>query len=233
MANTTETSGTLVEDSITDRKLINMADHDSVQTPGDRIRANSVGPWDMGLFEQFTEVKLLKRRKIFISEAITAKSAKKYISDLLALEADKPGEPIHLYINSPGGEVNSGFAIYDTIRFIESPVTVITTGLCASIATVINIAAEKKRRLSMPNSRFLIHQPLIGGQVYGQASDLEITARQIMGLREKINKLLAEETGQTLERVEKDTKRDYWMTAGEAVEYGLITKVVERASEIE
>ena len=188
---------------------------------------------DLPLADQFTEVKLLERRKIFISEAVTARTAKRYISDLLALEADKPGEPITLYLNSPGGEVNSGFAIFDTIRFISSPVTIINTGLCASIATVINVAAKKERRFSMPNAKFLIHQPLIPGQVYGQASDLEITAREILKTREKINKLLSKETGTPLEKVEKDTIRDYWMNAQEAVEYGLVTKIVETYKDLE
>lgn len=193
----------------------------------------NAGMPDIGLADQFTEVKLLERRQIFISEAITSKSAKRYISDFLALEADKPGEPITLYLNSPGGEVNSGFAIFDTIRFIKSPVTIINTGLCASIATVINVAAKKERRFSMPNARFLIHQPLIPGQVYGQASDLEITAREILKTREKINKLLAEETGTALSKVEKDTIRDYWMNAQEAVEYGLVSRVIETYKDLE
>ncbi len=182
--------------------------------------------------DQFTEVKLLERRCIFISEAITAKTAKRYISDFLALEHDKPGEPITLYLNSPGGEVNSGFAIFDTIRFISSPVTIINTGLCASIATVINVAAKKERRFSMPNAKFLIHQPLIPGQVYGQASDLEITAREILKTREKINKLLSKETGTSLDKVEKDTIRDYWMNAQEAVEYGLVSKIIETTKDL-
>ena len=129
--------------------------------------------------------------------------------------------------------MNSGFAIYDTIRFISSPVTIINTGLCASIATVINIAAKKDRRFSMPNAKFLIHQPLIPGQVYGQASDLEITAREILKTREKINKMLAKETGTPLDKVEKDTTRDYWMNAQEAVEYGLVSKIVETYKDLE
>lgn len=187
---------------------------------------------DFGFLEQFTEMKLLERRQIFLSEAVTAKSAKKVINDLLALEADKPGLPITFFINSPGGEVNSGYAIFDTIRFITSPVNIVTTGLCASIATVINVAVPKKQRFSMPNSRFLIHQPLIPGQVYGQASDLEITAREILKTREKINRLLSAETGTALEKVEKDTIRDYWMTAPEAIEYGLISKIVESIKEL-
>jgi ATP-dependent Clp protease protease subunit len=193
----------------------------------------NAGLADIGIAEQFTEMRLLERRQIFISEAITSKSAKRYITEFLALEAAKPGEPITLYLNSPGGEVNSGFAIYDTIRFLKSPVTIINTGLCASIATVINVAAKKERRLSMPNARFLIHQPLIPGQVYGQASDLEITAREILKTREKINKLLSEETGTALEKVEKDTIRDYWMNAQEAVEYGLVSRIVETYKDLE
>lgn len=209
-----------------------MTDKSSIeQIQPDAVQNN--GFMDLGIVEQFTEVKLLQKRKIFISEAITAKSAKRYISDLLALDSDKPGEPITLYLNSPGGEVNSGFAIYDTIRFIQSPVTIITAGLCASIATVINVAAKKTRRLAMPNSKFLIHQPLIPGQVYGQASDLEITAREILKTRAKINKLLAAETGTALEKVEKDTVRDFWMNAQEALEYGLVAKIVENYKDVD
>jgi len=187
----------------------------------------AAGVQDLGLIDQMTEARLLERRKIFISEAITSKTAKRYISDFLALEHDKPGEPITLYLNSPGGEVNSGYALFDTIRFISSPVTIINTGLCASIATVINVAAKKERRFSMPNAKFLIHQPLIPGQVYGQASDIEITAKEILKTRDKINKLLAKETGTPLEKVERDTVRDFWMNAQEALEYGLISKIVE------
>jgi ATP-dependent Clp protease, protease subunit len=188
---------------------------------------------ELPLADQFAEVKLLERRKIFISEAVTSRSAKRFISELLALDAERPGEPIQLYLNSPGGEVNSGFAIYDTIRFISSPVTIINTGLCASIATVINVAVKKERRISMPNARFLIHQPLIPGQVYGQASDLEITAKEILKTREKINKLLAKETGTPLEKVEKDTVRDYWMNAQEALEYGLIGRIAETHKDLD
>jgi ATP-dependent Clp protease protease subunit len=188
---------------------------------------------ELPIADQFAEVKLLERRKIFISEAITARSAKRFISELLALDSTNPGEPIQLYLNSPGGEVNSGFAIFDTIRFIQSPVTIINTGLCASIATVINVAVKKDRRISMPSARFLIHQPLIPGQVYGQASDLEITAKEILKTREKINKLLAKETGTALEKVEKDTVRDYWMNAQEALEYGLIGRIAETYKDLD
>lgn len=188
---------------------------------------------DLGsLFGKFTDLRLTEGRQMFISEAITPSSAKRFISDLLWMDSDKTA-PIKIYLNSPGGEVNSGYAIFDTIRYIKSPVAIINTGLCASIATVINVAVKKGRRFSMPNSRFLIHQPLIPGQIYGQASDIEITAREILKTREKINKLLAEETGTDLSKVEKDTVRDYWMTAPEAMDYGLIDKIVDSYDQIE
>ena len=128
--------------------------------------------------------------------------------------------------------MNSGFAIYDAMRYINSEVRIITAGLCASIATIINLGAPKEHRYSLPNGRFLIHQPLIGGHVQGQASDLEITAREIIKTRAKINELLAEECGQKVAKVEEDTARDYWMNAEEALEYGLISKIVHKISEI-
>lgn len=179
----------------------------------------------------FQDNKLLESRRIFLSDGVNARVAKRLIGDLLILDS-LGSQPIDLFINSPGGEVNSGFAIFDTIRFLKAPVRVINAGLCASIATIINIAAKKENRYSLPNSRFLIHQPLIMGQVYGQASDLEITARQILMTREKINKLLAEECGQPLGKVSEDTIRDYWMSAKEAVEYGLVSKIIENAKEL-
>jgi ATP-dependent Clp protease protease subunit len=182
--------------------------------------------------QQFTEQRLLDKRTLFVSEGINSVVAKRVINQLLTLEYDKPNTPINLFLNSPGGEVNSGFAIYDTIRFLTSDVRIINTGLCASIATIINIAAKKQHRFSMPNCKFLIHQPLIPGQIYGQASDIEIHAREILKTRQKINELLSKECGQPLAKVEKDTTRDYWMNAGEALEYGLITKIIENISDV-
>ena len=179
-----------------------------------------------------TEQRLLDKRTIFVSEGINAAVAKRVINQLLAMEYEKPNTPINLYLNSPGGEVNSGFAIYDTIRFLSSDVRIINTGLCASSATIINIAAKKQHRFSMPNCKFLIHQPLIPGQIYGQASDIEIHAREILKTRQKINELLSKECGQPLAKVEKDTTRDYWMNAGEALEYGLVTKIIENITDV-
>jgi ATP-dependent Clp protease, protease subunit len=184
------------------------------------------------LSQSLTEQRLLDKRTIFISEGINSAVAKRVINQLLTLEYDKANAPIHIYLNSPGGEVNSGFAIYDTIRFLSSDVKIINTGLCASIATIINIAAKKQNRFSMPNCKFLIHQPLIPGQIYGQASDIEIHAREILKTRQKINELLSKECGQPLNKVEKDTTRDYWMNSGEALEYGLVTKIIESISDV-
>lgn len=183
------------------------------------------------IFNQMDDMRLFEYRSLMISEGINAAVAKKVVSQLITLDSIKH-EPITIYLNSPGGEVNSGFAIFDTIRYLRSDVRIINTGLCASIATIINIAAKKPMRFSMPNARFLIHQPLIMGQIYGQASDLEITANEILKTRAKINELLAQECAQPLEKVEKDTVRDYWMTAPEALKYGLISKIITNISEI-
>ena len=181
---------------------------------------------------QAIELKLFDHRTIFISEGINSAVAKKTISSLIALDLEDPGKPITIYLNSPGGEVNSGFAIYDAIKFLRSEVRVVSNGLTASIATVIFMAPKKQFRFSLPNSKFLIHQPLIPGQVQGQASDLEITAREILKTRQKINELISAECKQPLEKVEADTARDYWMNAQEAREYGLVTKIVNNFSEL-
>ena len=183
------------------------------------------------LLKHFSQQRLLEARSIFISEGIDADVARRVISDLLILD-EQSNETVNVYLNSPGGEINSGFAIFDTIRYVQSPVRIINAGLCASIATIINISVPKEQRYSLPNARFLIHQPLIMGQVEGQASDLEITAKEILKLREKINKLLAEACGQAIERVAEDTTRDYWMTAQEALDYGLVNKIITSKDEL-
>ncbi|KAB8033525.1 ATP-dependent Clp protease proteolytic subunit [Fluviispira multicolorata] len=184
------------------------------------------------LMESTTNKKLFDQRLIVLSEAITSKSAKKIIEQLLALESADTAKDIWIFLNSPGGEVNSGFGIYDTIRFIRPEVKIIVTGLAASIATVILLAAEPKHRYSLPNARLLIHQPLIGGSIQGQASDIEIHAKEILRTREKIAELYTKETKQSLDRVRKDIERDYWMTAHEAQEYGLVNKIISSWNEV-
>ncbi len=170
---------------------------------------------------------LFESRQIPLFGAIDNELATKVISQLLALEADDPEAPITMLVNSPGGSVTDGFAIYDMMRFIQPEVRVVVTGLAASAATVVLLGAPKEHRVATPFSKLLIHQVYLPGVVRGQATDLEITARDLMRTRDRINKLYQQETGQPLERIEKDTNRDYWMDAPEAVEYGLIARIVE------
>ncbi|MBL6975283.1 MAG: ATP-dependent Clp protease proteolytic subunit [Deltaproteobacteria bacterium] len=171
--------------------------------------------------------RMLKSRTVLLSSDVSPSSARRVIEQLLVLEADDPDKPITLVVNSPGGDVHSGFAIYDVIRFIRPEVRIVCSGLAASIATVVLLAADKKNRLALPNCRLLLHQPLFHGEVFGPASDLEITANEIIKTKEHINVLIARETGQSLEKVIKDTERDFWLSAEEARDYGLVSRVVE------
>lgn len=177
-------------------------------------------------------MRLFKSRQIRVFGPVDSKLAARVIGELLALEQDDPEAPITMIINSPGGSVSDGFAIYDTMKFIGPEVRVLCVGLAASIATVILLGAPKEHRTATPNTKLLIHQVYIPGAVRGQATDLEITARDLVQTRDKINQLLAEETGQELARIEKDTNRDYWMTADEAVSYGLIARTVSTRSDL-
>jgi ATP-dependent Clp protease protease subunit len=177
--------------------------------------------------------KLIKARTVFLIGEVNDKSAARIIAELLVLEADDPQAPITLIVNSPGGSVTAGFAIYDVIRFVRPRVRVVCAGLTASIATVVLLAATKEDRFALPNARLLIHQPLLTGTIYGPASDLEITANEILRTRQRINTLLATETGQPSERIEADTQRDYWLGAEEAMAYGLVCKVVTERSELD
>jgi ATP-dependent Clp protease protease subunit len=174
----------------------------------------------------------LKTRTLLIAGAIDGKNSEKIIRQILLLEDDNADEPITVILNSPGGSVTDGMAIYDILRFVKPRIRMVCTGLTASIATIILLAAEKEDRLSLPNTRFLIHQPLIMGQVMGPASDLEITANEIIKTRTILNKMLARETGKDLERVEKDVERDYWMRADEAIEYGLIAGLIHTRDDL-
>lgn len=170
-------------------------------------------------------LELLRSRKILMHGEVDADLANRIVAQLLYLEGKDPAAPIDLYINSPGGEVTSGLSIYDTIRGLQAPVNCICSGLTASIATVILIAAEKGRRISQPNARILIHQPL--GGIRGQATDIEIHAKEILKTKQHINRMMAEATGQPLEKIERDTNRDFWMSAQEAKDYGLVDRLLE------
>lgn len=154
--------------------------------------------------------------------------ANSIIAQMLFLDAEDPGKDIHLYINSPGGSITAGMAIYDTMQFIKSDVSTICVGLAASMGAFLLNAGTKGKRYALPNSEIMIHQPLGGAE--GQATDIEIRARRILKMRDKLNHILAERTGQPLERIEKDTDRDYFMSAAEAMEYGLVDKVIERVT---
>ncbi len=170
------------------------------------------------------EERLLKSRTVALFEAITPRSSRKVVTSLLVLEAEDPKAPITLLVNSPGGSVDDGFAIYDAMRFVSCPVRALCVGLAASAANIVLLGAPKGSRLSLPNTRILLHQPSTGSS--GTASDIAITAREIIKTRQRLNELLAEETGQKLERIEEDTNRDFWLSAEEAKEYGLIDRVV-------
>jgi ATP-dependent Clp protease, protease subunit len=177
----------------------------------------------------FMDEKLFKSRSISIFGQINEKIARIVIEQLLALAAEND-EPITIYISSPGGHVESGDVIYDMIKFIKPVVRVIGTGWVASAATNIYLAAKKENRYSLPNTRYLVHQPSGGSQ--GDATDIKIQMEQILKTKQRINKIIADETGRPLEQVEKDTDRDYWMSVDEAIEYGIVNKVVGSISEI-
>ena len=168
--------------------------------------------------------RLLKERVIFLVGPVNDQSANLVVAQLLFLESENPDKDISLYINSPGGSVYAGLAIYDTMRFIKPDVSTLCTGLVASMGAFLLAAGAKGKRFSLPNSRIMIHQPSGGAQ--GQASDIQIQAREILDLRERLNASLAESTGQSVERIAIDTERDNFMSAADAVSYGLIDKVL-------
>ena len=174
--------------------------------------------------------KFLKTRQILLSGEINKELAEKIVRQLLVLEADDSEKTIYMYIDSPGGDVDAGFAIFDMIRFIKAPVVVVGMGLIASAGALILLAADKKDRLGLPNSRYLIHQPSSG--MKGVATDIQIHAKEMEKTRALINRIIAGQTGKPFEQVAKDTDRDYWLDANEAVEYGLISRIVTKRSDL-
>jgi ATP-dependent Clp protease, protease subunit len=170
--------------------------------------------------------RLLRERIIFLSEAVDSDMANRIVAQMLFLEAEDPEKDIYLYINSPGGSVTAGLGIYDTMNHIRPDVCTICYGLAASMGAFLLSAGAKGKRMSLPHSRIMIHQPSGGAQ--GQAADIEIQAREILYLKRQLNESLARHTGQPLERIERDTERDFFMSAHEAMEYGLIDQVIDR-----
>ncbi len=171
--------------------------------------------------------RLYRERIIFLGRGINDGLANQIIAVMLYLDSEDPGKPIYLYINSPGGSVTAGMAIYDTMQHIKSEVVTICVGIAASMGAFLLAAGTKGKRLALPHSRIMIHQPLGGTQGRRQATDIEIEAKEILRIRDQLNHILADRTSQTVEKIEKDTDRDYFMSAEEAKAYGLIDKVIE------
>ena len=170
--------------------------------------------------------RLLKERIIFLIGPVDDHTANLVVAQLLFLESENPDKDIYFYINSPGGSVTAGMSIYDTMKFIKPDVQTLCLGQAASMGAFLLSAGTKGKRFALPNSRVMIHQPLISGGLGGQASDIEIHARELLKLKEKLNQMLAEHTGKSLEQIERDTDRDNFMSAQEAADYGLIDKVI-------
>lgn len=174
--------------------------------------------------------KFMKTRQIILSGEINKDLAEKIVRQLLVLEADDAEKPVYIYIDSPGGDVDAGFAIFDMIRFVTCPVILVGMGLIASAAALILLAVTKENRVALPNSRYLIHQPSSG--MRGVATDIEIHAKEMERTKAILNKIIAEQTGKSLEQVSKDTNRDYWLSAEEAIEYGLVSKIVNSRKDL-
>ena len=180
---------------------------------------------------QLVDKHLLEARTIMLAGPVTDQMAKDCSSRLLVMEARDPKTPISVFINSPGGSADSGFAIYDILRFVAPPVRTIVNGLCASAGILIHLAGDEGQRFSLPESRFMIHQPSTAGQ--GTASDLDITAKEVMKLRERYNRIIADAAGIDPEKVVEDAHRDFWLNATEALEYGIVDRIVATRAELD
>ena len=196
-------------------------DDEEEATPGAEKRGG--GPVAMVIQKKF-----LAQRKIFLWGAVTDSTAKDLTEKLLYLESDAPGKPITFYLNSPGGSVTAGMAIFDTMKLISSPITVVVTGMAASMGSILLCGAAKGQRYIYPHARVLIHQPLISGRMIGPASDINIQAKEMEKLRAELNQILATSSGQPIENIDRDTDRDFYLNAKEAIAYGLADKIVEK-----
>ncbi len=205
-----------------DPKRAPHCDDDDDEKEGAKGRENSA-PVAMQIQKKF-----LEQRKIFLWGAVTDETAKDLTEKLLYLEAVDPGKDITFYMNTPGGSITAGMAVYDTMKIISSPITVIVTGMAASMGSILLSGAPKGRRFLYPHSRVLIHQPLISGRMMGPATDINIQAKEMEKLRAELNQILAAASGQPLERVNKDTDRDFYLNAQEAIAYGLADKIIDK-----
>jgi ATP-dependent Clp protease, protease subunit len=203
--------------------LPRLDDDDDDDDKQDELLAKKNAPVAMLIQKKF-----LDQRKIFLWGAVTDETAKDLTEKLLYLEVSAPGKEITFYINSPGGSITAGMAIYDTMQLVSSPITVVVTGMAASMGSILLCGASKGKRLLYPHSRVLIHQPLISGRMIGPASDINIQAKEMEKLRLELNHILSEASGQPMERINRDTDRDFYLNAKEAIEYGLADKIVEK-----
>jgi len=195
-------------------------DDEGEEETGDKKTGASVG--------MIIAKKFLQQRKIFLWGAVTDATAKQITEALLYLEGTAPGKEITFYINTPGGSITAGMAVYDTMKLITSPITVVVTGMAASMGSILLSGAPKGRRLLYPHSRVLIHQPLITGRFSGPATDINIQAQEMEKLRAELNQILADASGQPLDRINRDTDRDFYLTAKEAIAYGLADRIVDK-----
>jgi ATP-dependent Clp protease, protease subunit len=196
-------------------------DNHDCQDQGGKDGAAQANPYEKALFES---------RTLLISGPVDDKMLRDATVRVLAMEQKDAKKSITVFINSPGGSADAGFAIYDLLRFVKPPINTVVNGLCASAGILIHLAGDKKRRFCMPESRFMIHQPSTMGR--GQASDLDITAKEIIKLRDRYNRIIAEACGKTLESVSEAARRDFWLDAGQALEYGLVQKVVKKRDDL-
>jgi ATP-dependent Clp protease protease subunit len=203
--------------------LPRLDDDDDEEEKQDELLVKKNAPVAMLIQKRF-----LDARKIFLWGAVTDETAKDITEKLLYLEAVAPGKDITFYINSPGGSITAGMAVYDTMQLVTSPITVVVTGMAASMGSILLSGAKKGRRLLYPHSRVLIHQPLISGRMIGPASDINIQAKEMEKLRQELNQILATASGQPLERINRDTDRDFYLNAQEAIDYGLADKIVTK-----
>ncbi|OBR94372.1 ATP-dependent Clp protease proteolytic subunit [Clostridium ragsdalei P11] len=172
--------------------------------------------------------RLLKDRIVMLNGQVTDEAASSIVAQLLFLESDNPDSDINFYINSPGGSITAGMAIYDTMQYIKSDVSTICVGMAASMGSFLLAAGAKGKRFALPNSEILIHQPSVYGGMQGQATDIEIHTKWLLGIKKKMNRLYSEMTGKPIEKIEKDVERDYFMSAKEALDYGLVDKILSK-----
>jgi ATP-dependent Clp protease protease subunit len=199
-------------------------DDDDDEDEGEEALAKKLGSSVALLIQK----KFLEQRKIFLWGPVTDESAKDICERLLYLEASDPGKDITFYLNTPGGSITAGMAIFDTMRLVSSPITAVVTGMAASMGSILLSSATKGRRLLFPHARVLIHQPLISGRFIGPATDINIQAQEMEKLRAELNKILADASGQPIDKIARDSDRDFYLNAQEAIDYGLADKIVDR-----